>query len=60
MDENREPKYHLDGRYSENFVLKNLKTGEEKVIWTAPTYPENHRLMYGMNSFSLQLNLMTD
>jgi hypothetical protein len=43
----------MDGRYSENFVLKNLQTGEEKVVWTAPEYPENHHLMYNMNSYSL-------
>ena len=53
MDQNRDPKYHIDGRYSDNIVLKNLKTGEEKVIWKCPIYPENHRLMYGMSGFSL-------
>lgn len=46
-------KYHITGRYSENFMLKNLETGEEKEIWRAPEYPENHLLMYGMSSFSL-------
>jgi hypothetical protein len=55
-----EPKYHIDGKYSDKLILKNLETEEEKEIWTAPNYPENHLLMFGMSSFSLQLNLITD
>lgn len=29
-------------------------------MWTAPSYPENHKMMYGFNKFSLQLNLLPD
>jgi hypothetical protein len=47
------PKYHIDGKYSEKLILKNLETLEEKELWSAPIYPENHHLMYGMTSFSL-------
>lgn len=54
------PKYHIDGKYSDKFVLKNLETREEKVVWTAPSYPENHHLQYGMNRFSLQMNNISD
>ena len=27
------PKYHIDGKYSESFTLKNLETNEEIQIW---------------------------
>jgi hypothetical protein len=28
-DSNGIPKYHIDGKYSENFILKNLDSNEE-------------------------------
>lgn len=52
-NEKGEVKYELTGKYSESLTLKNVETGEEKLVWTAPAYPDNFKLMYGMNSFSL-------
>lgn len=40
--------------------MKNIETGEVETIWTAPELPENSHLMYNMNSYSLQMNLLTD
>lgn len=53
-------KYQISGKYSENFELKNLETDEVEILWTAPEPPENSHLMYNMNSYSLQLNLLPD
>lgn len=41
-------------------MLKNIETGEEELLWSAPEYPENFNLMYNMNKFGLQLNVLTD
>ena len=53
-------KYHLNGKYTEKLDMKNIETGEVETIWTAPELPENSHLMYNMNSYSLQMNLLTD
>lgn len=37
-----------------------MESGQSEVIWEANELPENHHLMYNMNAFSLQLNLLTD
>ena len=53
-------KYNLNGKFTDKIELKNMETGESEVIWEANELPENNNLMYNMNAFSLQLNLLTD
>ena len=53
-------RYKLEGKYTEKIELINCETKETEVVWTAPSKPENHHLMYGFNNYALQLNLLTD
>lgn len=53
-------KYQLSGKYTEKLDLKNMETGEVETIWQAPERPENSHLMYNMNSYSLQMNILPD
>ena len=53
-------KYNLNGKFTEKLELKNMETGEVEVIWEANEMPESNNLMYNMNAFSLQMNLLTD
>jgi len=59
-DANGKPVYEISGKYTESLVVKNLNTGETFTAWTAPTLPENNMMMYGFNSFTLQLNLINN
>ncbi len=33
--------YRLEGKWSEEVTLTNVKTGESEVIWRKKPYPEN-------------------
>ena len=53
-------KYHITGKYTESLKMKCLDTEETTVLWEAPKVLDNADLMYGFNSYTLQLNLMTE
>mmetsp|Transcript_25632 Transcript_25632/g.39440 ORF Transcript_25632/g.39440 Transcript_25632/m.39440 type:complete len:177 (+) Transcript_25632:1941-2471(+) len=59
-DKSGKVKYTLTGKYTEKILLTDTESGEVSEIWTAPPKPEKNNLMYGMNSFALQINLLTD
>ena len=48
------------GKFTDKIMGEDLTTGEVFTIFEAPDYPENKHLMYNMNFFTLQLNLLSD
>ena len=53
-------RYSIEGKYTDKLFAKNLKTGEEWLVFTAPPKPPNHEVMYHMNLFALQLMAISD
>lgn len=52
--------FKVSGRFSESLNLINLESNEETEIWRVNPKPENHELMYGFSSFTLQLNYLPE
>lgn len=50
----------IEGKYTEQLYAKNLQTGEQWLVFTAPKKPLNHEVMYQMNINSLQLMVLSD
>ena len=59
-DEDGKARYHLTGKYTENFEVVDLESDETWEIWKSPESPPNAHMMYGMGSFALQMNLLND
>ena len=55
-----EIKYEIFGKYTEELFYKDLETGNVSSIFKAPSRPKNFLKMFGMNYYSLQLNVLTD
>lgn len=52
--------YTIEGKYTEDLYAKDLATGEQWLVFTAPPKPANHEVMYQMNLQALQLMVMSD
>lgn len=52
--------YMIEGKYTEQLTAKDLRTGEQWVVFNAPKKPLNHEVMYQMNINSLQLMVLSD
>lgn len=48
--------YKIEGKWSEQLTLINVKTGEREQVFQKNPYPENYEFMYGFSHFALQLN----
>ena len=53
-------KYRLDGYYTSELIATNIETQESWVIFKAPQFPEGNKDWFYFNSFSLQLNQLSD
>ena len=54
------PVFRIFGKFTDKIEAQNLETKEKWIVFTAPEYPENSEMMYNMNYWSLQLNLLSD
>ena len=45
--------YRIEGKWSEQLALTNVKTDESEVLWRKNPYPENYQYMHGMTGFML-------
>lgn len=52
--------YRIDGQYTKELTGTDLRTGQTKVLFTAPEKPKNTDKMFGMNIFALQLNYLPE
>lgn len=52
--------YLIEGKYTEQLIARDLKTGSEWTVFTAPPKPANHEVMYQMGLNSLQLMVASD
>lgn len=52
----KQQKYKINGDWSSEFILINLDTNEEKVIWKKDPYHEKVDFMYGFTPFAINLN----
>lgn len=54
------PRYEINGKWSERLEMKDLATGEIRVMWNHAALPENSEFNYYFTDFALQLNLPPD
>jgi oxysterol-binding protein-related protein 3/6/7 len=62
FDANGAEKYKLEGWYTKDIIAKNLETDEEELMFKCPVIPPDvaENSEYGMGSFAMNLNMLTD
>lgn len=48
--------FRIEGKWSDQLTLTNLRTGESEVIWEKRPYHEKYAYMHGFTPFMVQLN----
>jgi len=59
-DQNGDDRFKIYGNYTQELFVVDLKNGAEKSFFKAPERPANYQKMFGMNFYSLQLNVLND
>ena len=57
-DEYGNVQIQVKGNFNQTLEATNLQTGETWVVFQSPEniYPSNHKMQFGFNNFTLQLN----